>query len=371
MQHWDHQNQRTLTHLVKQFETRSKLVEFSGFFYPTKGKSGLSTGKFERCLDLEDTVKSGLMSDKLFEKIMKRYQEYDPRLMDLSFPSHYASRFVELSGPLADNFNIFLFFPNALGLVSDNLDDYFGIEFIDIWSSVFTEIVFPCAERVFDDESLQYITQALGRLDQTVYTASIFHEIGHRVGPWRVSPCQDERLHIQSFHLDLLGELSTDSLMVSMCEELSDLSLFIFLQRIFWFGRFGYEDNQVSGSLNTDNDCWNGAYLWNQYLSDGVLVPHGERWKVNFTKLTSTFRSVVRDIDNLANRLIEEDDQDIHITAWMRDRVDYNIEHGFVYPKSMKEVFDRVSELPHVPTAKVFPNKIARDLEMSQAQSIA
>lgn len=363
MENWVAVNQATLEKFKTQFDNKDLVINFEGHFYPTKGDSGVSNGTIHRQLEVENAVRAKLEKDDSYNTIVAGYQRYDSRLTDTAFPRHYASKFVDLSGPLTDNHNIFLFFPEALGIRSDKMEDYFGVEFIDVWRDVFEEIVLPCATKVFCEQSNARIASVLNNLEQTIYMASVFHEIGHRVSPWKVSPCKDPRVNIKPFYLDVLGELSTDSLMVWQCQQFEDLALFVMLQRIFWFGRFGHDRDPKSGSLNSDNDCWNGAYLWHKYLENDVLVPVGDKWQIHFERIVPTFKQAVEDIDGLAQTLFGRDDQDELVFNWMKQRVEYVEGKGFVYPQSMKAVLDTTTAVRYKPTVK-FANSASVEPEL-------
>lgn len=331
-----------------------KVIPIDAHVYFTKGVPRKLSGALFRDAELEKEVLSWLHSRVDFNAVMKRYQSYDRSLSSLEWPSHYATRFINLSSKASNDENIFMFFPEVLGLKTGKVEDYFGFEFIDVWVSVFDEIVFPCMRRVFDNETQFVLYTALRPvLEKTIYLASVFHEIGHRCGYWKVSPVVDERIHINQFHLDVLGELSTDSLLSSFLLEFTEIQYFVFLHRIFWFGRFGFGKNLLSGNLNEDNDTWIGSYLWNQYINHGVLKKNkNDTWHINFDKLHALFECVVRDVDSLGdlcvNNLVNQDEL---IDSWMQSRVEF-ASGKFCYPDTMREIFTKCVEINEKPVHK-------------------
>lgn len=122
-------------------------------------------------------------------KTEKRYAEYDTSLEWVDWPQHYPVHLLAGNGPFTSGKNIFAFFPEALGLLARQTQDVIGLEFIDVWTNIFNSVVFPCVKEVFDLPTQFKVYQSLIiNLDQTIYLAAVFHEMGHRCGPWKVSP---------------------------------------------------------------------------------------------------------------------------------------------------------------------------------------
>ncbi|AJC48728.1 hypothetical protein IB642_01370 [Allofrancisella guangzhouensis] len=346
----------TLDSFYEAIQRKQKVIPFDANFYFTKGEPGRVTGYLLREVALEEEVVHWLNSRVKFQQVMQRYKKYDYRLASLDWPAHFATRFINVTGQAATNCeNIFMFFPEVLGLKTDNLEDYFGFEFIDMWVSVFDEIIFPCMRRVFDKDS-QFELYATLRpmLEKTIYLASVFHEIGHRCGYWKVSSTVDSRISINKFHTDVLGELATDTLLVNFLPEFRELQYFIFLQRLFWFGRFGFKDNPRNGKLNNDNDTWIGAYLWNQYIEKSVLTQNSdETWNVDFNKLGTVFSSILDDIDKLGEVLILNSKglHDELVYQWMINRVILK-NNKFCYSSTMKDALKHCINVAEKPLNK-------------------
>jgi hypothetical protein len=119
----------------------------------------------------------------------------------------------------------------------------------------------------------------------------VFHEVGHRAGPFKVSPKLHPRLQISAFHLDILSELATDTLEVLMLQAFPELRLFVILYRLFLYGRYGFKDNAVSASVNDDNDAWAGAYLWKKCEKHGCITRNGSLWHLDIALALPVFRS--------------------------------------------------------------------------------
>lgn len=345
---------QTLDNIKSALNTGKEVILIDADLYLTKGQPGRALGEIFRDKSLEEEVMQWLISRTSFSDTMQRYKAYDPNLTEMTWPKHYAARFINTRGTLAEGDNIFMFFPHVLGLYSGGIEDYFGFEFIDVWVSVFDEVIFPCMKKVFDHATqLQLFSVLRPKLEKTIYLASVFHEIGHRCGYWKVSPVKDERVHINKFHTDVLGELTTDTLLVNFLQEFPEVLYCVFLQRLFWFGRFGFKDNPINGKLNEDNDTWIGAYLWNKYIEFDVLTQNEDySWHVHFEKLASIFSEVLKDVDQLGDQVVKNPSaQDNVIHQWMQSRVECKKEQ-FILPQEMQNALIRCVGITEKPSEK-------------------
>ncbi|OGV41585.1 MAG: hypothetical protein A3F46_10710 [Legionellales bacterium RIFCSPHIGHO2_12_FULL_42_9] len=345
--------QATLTRIKNALNKNEVIIPINTNFYFTKGQPGKTSGYIFHEKSLEKEVTRWLQTRTSFNAIMSRYKKYDPNLISLKWPKHYATRFINVTGKAAEGENIFMFFPDVLGLPANTVDDYFGFEFIDIWSSIFDEIIFPCVRRIFDEDSqLKLYTKLRPMLEKTIYLASVFHEIGHRCGYWKVSPNTDSRITINKFNMDVLGELSTDTLLVNFLHEFPEVVYFIFLQRLFWFGRFGFKNNPISGKLNEDNDTWIGSYLWNKYIQHGAITKTlDNRLHINYDTLLTSFIEIMKDTDYLGQQVVLHADQNGIITNWMRQQVEYQ-DDTFIFPKELRSVFLKCVNVAEKPLCK-------------------
>ncbi len=250
-----------------------------------------------------------------------------------------------------------------MGLEPRDESDVIGFEFIDIWANLFSAAVFPCWKRVADEAA--QLGPAIGvrpRLEKTIALASVFHEIGHRVGPFKVSPRIDPGLSISTFHLDVLGELATDSLLVVMLEEFPELLQFVVLQRLFWFPRRGFMDSPESAGVNEDNDSWIGAFLFQRLQSLGAIGENDGRLQMNWSKARSTFVEILGDLDRLGAEILgrSANEQNRIVGAWMREFVATDSSGRFVLPDGLRRVFERCVEIPEVPHFQPMLSKGAR-----------
>ncbi|PHV13235.1 hypothetical protein [Chitinimonas sp. BJB300] len=284
-----------------------------------------------------------------FASFISRYQDFDPRMVDQSWPAHFPVHVLSAKGQIVEGRNIFMFFPEVLGLSTGQHNDYFGLELIDIWDAVFDQVITPCVQRMFDAQTqFDYFESFCTQRRELIYLASVFHEIGHRVGPWKVSPCKDENIHLSKMQVDIMGELSTDTYLVKFLPEFPELASFVLYQRLFWFGRMHYEQDSVHGALNTDNDAWIGAYLWQIAERVGCLSHDSTSglWRIARDRIASIFDVVFDELQAIGAQLLNEPDQIDALQRWIDERVPKDEAGQFIYPDSMAQALRRCADVP-------------------------
>ncbi|NJL25737.1 MAG: hypothetical protein HC902_11565 [Calothrix sp. SM1_5_4] len=293
-----------LADVAGQIRAQNRIIRVSGNLKLTKSGQHPTHAFLLRDFELERSVYQWIDERVSYRRIMDRYRTFDPELASQTPPQHYAVRMLAGIGAISSGSNIFMFFPEVIGLDAKSDEDCFGFEFIDIWANIFRESVFRCWHSVFDFQSRIRLLQTLScNLDRTIFLAAIFHEIGHRTGYFKVSPTTNPGLHISRFQLDILGELATDSQLVLNLREFPEIADFVFSQRIFWFGRRGFGTNPVSAWINQDNDSWISAMLWNRALADGVIERTGTRYAYHGDRVHFLFESVLKSVEELGMRL--------------------------------------------------------------------
>lgn len=335
---------------------RQRIVPMRTFINLTKTENSLSDTYLFRDLELESEVEEYLDSNIGFKNLIARYNKYDSSVNWVDWPKHYAVRVLAGLGPITSGKNIFSFFPEALRLLPRDINDIFGLEFIDIWENIFRTTIFPCVRKVFTMESQVEVFMNLeSKLSRTIFLAAVFHELGHRCGPWKVSPHSHSQLRINSYHWGIMGEMATDTQLSLFLEEFPEITLFVILQRLFWFGRRGMLENPISGMANVDNDSWLGSYLWNKLIESKALVKNGEKWSLRSSKFSVTFRSIQREIDELADKLVGHqfsqtpEGQDGAIQNWMKTKVSWDSRFGYTIPQEFRDLLACCYEIPEQP----------------------
>lgn len=344
-----------LADVAKQVHGQNRIIQVSGNLKLTKSGLHPTHAFLLRDFELERSVYDWINKRSSYEKILGRYRAFDPSLSGSDPPRHFAVRMLAGLGAICSGNNIFMFFPEVIGLDVKSEMECFGFEFIDIWANIFREGVFRCWNAVFDFDSRVELLQTLScNVDRTIFLAAIFHEIGHRTGHFKVSPEKNSRLRVSPFQLDVLGELSTDSQLVLNLPEFPEIAHFVFSQRIFWFGRRGFGNNPVSAWANDDNDSWISAMLWNRAFSQGVITKEeGGLFKYNSYGVRELFEGVLQSVENLGHelrKLPQTRAQQAAVDEWMRSEVAYTPGSGYLISEEQRQAFcfcQHIAEIPH------------------------
>lgn len=345
--------QALLSEIRENLQLKRESFRLQGILHLTKSNPAFCDAILLRDLALENEVSTWIQERSSFEQIMMTYQDHSEFPISELSPDHFAMRVLSGKGAICSGRNIFLFFPNCLGLSSNESTESFGIELIDVWRNVFEKVVFPCARQILSEKSLiALIPNLVQSLDKTIYLASLFHEVGHRVGSWKVSPEPHANLKVSSFLLDALGEIATDSLLVRNLSAFSEISAFVTLQRIFWFGRRGYADNPRAAWINQDNDSWISAYLWNELNRKGLIQIDGQKWNLDTEALPEFYNKIFTEIEKLGQKVLLQTNgklQDSLVMDWMKTKVEWNKTEGFVLDPSLQKVFSNCSYITEIP----------------------
>lgn len=346
----------TATQILRQIKddlvSKKDFLHLRGNFHLTKSHANFSDVLLQRDFDLEQRTLSYIENKSQIQQLLRRYKKYDPELNLSDLPPHYAMKVVSGAGSICSGDNIFMFFPTVLGLPPKSRDDSFGFEFIDIWKNIFQQSIFPCVKEIFALESQVQIHITLAReIEQTIYLAAIFHELGHEVGPWRVSPETRPEMKLKGYELDVLGELSTDSLMILHLNDYPEIALFVILQRLFWFTRRGFKENPMHGKLNTDNDAWIGLYLWNKMKEYQVLaIGSDDRLHHNPHFIQPCFQNIVNEIDALYRPDLNERQQKEIVKQWQNDSIsNEKLDNKFCFPQDLQNILGRCQNIIEIP----------------------
>jgi hypothetical protein len=335
---------------IKSYFKNKDLVHICDSFQLTKTENNFSEAYLFRDYDLERNTFSWLSHRCSMSALIEKYRNFSVNPEPLKIPDHWPVRILAGSGSISSGKNIFMFFPQVLGVNPVQDTDIFGLEFIDVWSNIFNKIIFPIVKNVCCTETQFEIAKGVGtKLDQTVYLASLFHEIGHQVGPYKVSPTSYPNMKLKGFLLDVMGELSTDSMLVSNLDHFPEIAQFIILQRLFWFGRRGFSDNPKSALVNRDNDSWLGSYLWQKLIDKEVLqFTSTQKLIIDFKKAAKIFHEIAMEIHVLISTDQSEEEQFATIRHWMNKGVP---NQGGIYqlPNEFQQILSKVSDFPETP----------------------
>lgn len=336
-----------IKHILSDIKNKN-FCRIRGKLQLTKTQSNFSDILLFRDRDLENQTRLWINEKTDFENIFSRYQSYEPQLKSFDWPQHFPVRILSGTGSACSGENIFMFFPNVIQQSATNENDVFGLEFIDIWSNIFKSVIFPIASRIFNKDTLIQLLSLQRNLEKTIYLAAVFHEIGHRCGPYRISPNKDTNLKIDSYYLDVLGELSTDALLIKNLNEFPEVMHFVLLQRLFWFGRKGFRHNPLSADVNTDNDCWLGSMIWQELINNKALQKINHKYQINFDSAKTSFLNIIPEIDALIDKDQEQEKQNQILKSWMKKKV-RNENNTFLLPESFKILLESLQDVPETP----------------------
>ena len=339
-----------LDSLKDQIDNNNEFISIDGELEFTKTPQGHVSAILFRDHELEKDTKDWII-ERLgsLENGLARYADYDDRFTSTTFPAHYPTTIVKGSDHLGQGENIFAVFPLCLKQKARNSKDHIGFEFIDVWSHVFDEIVFPCLERLADQETIASIKPLKENFHKTVYLASLFHELGHKVGPFRIN--ETPEIHLPKFMMNAVCELSTDSLMIKMFPEFPELKQFVVLQRILWFSRRGITNNEVSAKLNQEGDNIVGTIFWNRLKDAGALIFKTNKIHIDWELVIPVLTKLSADLDILGNKLISEPQiEHARLTqTWLSNEIKYDDSNGFLLPDEAIKCFRACVDIPEVP----------------------
>lgn len=352
-----------LTDLDAAICRQQTLIPINAVIAPTKGPRGLCQGFFYRDQQIENAVKDWIEERTSFKTLMDRYKDYDATSQMITWPKHLPVRLFNIKGVLTEGRNIFLVFPLALGWHHAQFD-CFGFELIDVWENVFKQIISPCANRIFSKSSLQSFNALMPAISKISYLAAVFHEIGHKVGNWKIFPCLDERIKLPSFYINAICELEADILMCLFLQEFPELPYFILLQRIFWFGRLGFSAQQLNGDIRADHDAWIGSFLWIKSVASGLIKEIHGKVHICLEHAENTFQNILNELVVLKKILIRSSTQQAIAHTWMQSAFQQETKTaleltisrfplgGFTMPESLRTLFLTCLDIPNYPNLK-------------------
>ncbi|WP_448195440.1 hypothetical protein [Pseudomonas aeruginosa] len=279
----------------------NKTIVLDGSFNFTKDRNIRLQGKLLRLKSVESNCSEWVIQRLAFDTLRIRLLELDTNLKNLEWPRHYPVKILEGNDNLRHQENVFLYFPYGAGIKSTQEQDIFGFEFTQVTTDIFTKIHRRCLEKVASRELLELYERLFSHnLIDITYLYSLLHEMAHRVGAWKVIPQKAQGMGAGGINLSIIGELWADLQLLHVSKEFPELTLFIFLNRIFWYTRKGFEQNPEQASINIDNDSWGGAYLWTKLVQTGaVSLAHGEL-NVEFALMQDTFEECRLELQELA-----------------------------------------------------------------------
>lgn len=249
-------------------------------------------------------------------------------------------------------------------LLTDNHDsfyscsiktDRYNFEFVEAWENIFINTILPCTKKLFCSSSYDLINKNLfSKLDRTIYIHSLFHDLGHQVGPWKSTKITKPVSGLKAFEFRVLSELFADTEQILNLAEFTEVPMLIILQKLFWYGKRGFTQNQISGDGSLDSDVWISLYLWKKLLSAGAISKNED------DKLVYNPEEVINVCDEISQELKElylahyknEETFKQAVRKWMASQV--SIVNGrLVYDEDYKALLQECADISDNP--RLFP----------------
>ncbi|UQS17168.1 hypothetical protein [Pseudomonas sp. HS6] len=283
-------------------------VFLDGRYSFTKDRNVHVRATLARRVDLEERMQAWLARRLSADTLLARVSQRCNFGEKVKWPEHFPVRIVDADDEAALFNNVFLYFPFGAGLRSEEEQHIFGFELVEVSTRIFKQVHAPILRLVGSDNVNELFEARFSDcLEEVVCLYSLLHEMCHRVGVWRVVPSKDKSLRVSGGNLAIVGELWADLQLVENAREFPELALFIFLNRIFWYARKGYDANTSHADLNSDNDAWGGAYLWVRLREAGALSINQVTGKLDFElrAMTDVFSACHQELESLGLACLE------------------------------------------------------------------
>lgn len=347
------------TKIKNAVQNRKEFISLQGQYKLTKSDSNQSRALLFRDLQLEKRALKYLDQEIGITEVLQNYYLYEQQQsLQLGYeqnkkaptlPQHCAVNILSGVGPICSGSNIFMVFPEVLGLKPKQDEEVFGFEFVDVWENIFVNNILPCIKIAFDLSSqINFKVTLFKNLERAIFLSSVFHEIGHQIGPWKISPTPLNQMKIQDMELDVLGELSTDALLICQLRDIPEIAQFVILQRLFWFGRCGFRENPCSGLANVDNDSWIALFLWQRLQEHGILRISRSKLQFNADSVVSCFSAITKEIDLLYSPKLNKTDQQRIVKNWMKQSVPQS-GGKFIYCSSFQNLLIKCQSITEQP----------------------
>jgi hypothetical protein len=312
----------------------------------TKSHAETTSMRLQICDDIEQVTKQIYPTHTA---IFSRLKKYDPDLSFQGYPKHYPVQVLEGQGATPFN-NVFLSVPT-----SPHPEDQLGLEFIDAWASIATQIIFPVLKTVFDRESIQLIFQEIDPaiLGILIYWTALAHEWGHMVGPYRVLPTTPDFHKLIPLFQGMLGETAANATAALLTPEHPEIALWLLVFHLGYTGRKGYRTDPLKGLINSDNDTFAAVLLYQRMISDQAIeITSEHKLHLNIEQLLPCYLNLRTAIDNLAawSFSLPESRCNQAFQNWLEDQIPYDpYNHFFIFPQSLRRIYGQVQMIPEQP----------------------
>ncbi|CAH9057913.1 hypothetical protein PSECIP111951_01764 [Pseudoalteromonas holothuriae] len=344
----DTRENKNINKEILQRVERSEDFLLRGNFRLTKSKMSFGAARFKIERNVLDTSLRMFDKTSCKDEVLRNYQTFSMDGRKVVLPKHYPVSMTEREGVLNGNRNVFMYFPYCMGGMDANPDNHFSLEFIESSQAIYFNVVAPSLYEVFvnADEIDQKLSNKIKNL---TYLFSLFHEIGHLIGPWQATPKRRDDLLIKPYYHAIMGELAAD-LMIARCNpEYLEISLMNLVGKMFFYARKGFMENPIQAMVNLDNDSWGGVFMIKSLLDQGVVTRSGDKYHMDLDKLMDGLIYQFNQVHELGLEVIKlktKDEQMAFVESWMSAQLDYDDEKGYSIPKEIINIFNLLKHVP-------------------------
>ncbi|MFZ9596604.1 MAG: hypothetical protein ACO3A2_11075 [Bdellovibrionia bacterium] len=319
---------------------RDPKISIESQLWFTKSSPEFFQGSLIRDFQLEKKTWSWLVASPSFQRLPERLRLLGVEPSELSWPTHVPVRLSQENTCLGNRENVFLPFPLSLNWSSSHPSDHFSLELIEVSQWIYEQAIAPCVTQVFEDApALQAMFHQPDLRAQLIYVYSFFHELAHRIGPLRVSPEKDRRLNLSDFHFNTLGEIHADLIVFYLLSELPQVTVLIFLFKIFWYLR---RDQKCC-----DSDGVLGVYFWRESILSGALrFQSSGQLSLDVPWLQKTMHQALNEVHRWVHQFIEEPlDQNSIVSLWFNKKA--GVQTGtYQLPQELCLLFQKCRLIP-------------------------
>lgn len=336
-------NNTELDELLRIFtavKTFDPSISLDGKFWFTKSKWGTGSTTLERAFDIENKIKTSLNEGDFYAEYARRIRSSFDDGIEIKYPFHIPYRSLNSTGIFDDGRNVFLYFPQGVGLETDNIDHVFGIELISASTEIFKKNILPSI-KLFGMENDPGIKHMSENFQETIYLYSVLHEGAHSCGPFRVLPTPLPNMNIGMKAISVLGEMYSDMCVSFANDRYSELLPFIMFMRLFWYGRL----DRSPGSVNVtkDYDSWITAYLFKKLEERSAFSFDNEKLLLDWGATLELCREIRAELLELASDALRSPNSREYFNKWMKQSLNQN-ENGPVYSPELLKLYNFLDE---------------------------
>lgn len=314
------------------------------------GTRGPMTIHVARDFPLENGVTHYLTERVSMETILRRARAHGTPTTEL--PRYYPVRLVAANNPAVFS-NYLLVLPDLYGLEPSEAYSCRALEVVCYAEANAAQILVPTLDRLADTDTRKRVARELLPAYSEIYSAwSLFHDLGHALGPYKILPSRDCRVKVTDRQIAHLGEAFSDTLASELVPEAPWVTVLMVLTRIFVWGRRGFGADPELSEMNSDYDVWlGGAILRRAVKWQGLTLDSRGKMHLDSGALCGMAKEMFADLKALAVQLRGRSvERQVAVAAeWMKTEVEQNASGQFRLTSLQRSLYERLSDLPEKP----------------------